>query len=94
MTALDVSQVMVDLARERLGGRAKLVVADISQPLLFARSCEFDLVVASLVMHYVFDWQAVLCEFRRVLSPQGRVVFLLTIRPWTGSSVLRRTTPP
>ncbi|MGA2528846.1 MAG: class I SAM-dependent methyltransferase [Acidimicrobiales bacterium] len=75
VTALDVSPVMADLARERLGGRAEVLVADISQPLPFARSGEFDLVVASLVMHYVLDWQGVLGEFRRVLSPQGRVVF-------------------
>jgi len=39
------------------------------------RTGGFDLVVASLVMHYVRDWEAVLSEFRRVLTPRGSVVF-------------------
>ena len=74
VTALDVSPAMAELARRRLGDRARVVVADIAEPLLFAAG-EFDLVVASLVMHYVYDWEAVLKEFHRVTSPQGRVVF-------------------
>ena len=34
-----------------------------------------DLVVASLVLHYVRNWHAVFSEFRRVLVPGGGVVF-------------------
>jgi ubiquinone/menaquinone biosynthesis C-methylase UbiE len=43
--------------------------------LSFAQDGSFDLIVASLVMHYVRDWHAVLGEFRRVLKPDGAVVF-------------------
>ena len=75
VTAFDVSQAMADLARKRAGDRATVHVADLAQPLAFARPGEFDLVVASLVLHYVRDWEAVMNEFRRVLNPQGRVVF-------------------
>ncbi len=75
VTALDVSRAMADLARARLGDRATVLVADLSEPLSFAGTGEFDLVVGSLVMHYVRDWESVLKELRRVLRPQGTVVF-------------------
>jgi SAM-dependent methyltransferase len=35
----------------------------------------FDIVVASLVLHYVRDWTVALRELRRVLGPRGAVVF-------------------
>jgi ubiquinone/menaquinone biosynthesis C-methylase UbiE len=75
VTALDISPRMVDLAAERVGERATVFVADVQQPLSFAGNASFDLVVASLVLHYVEDWESVLHEFRRVLRPNGRVVF-------------------
>ena len=75
VTALDVSPRMVDLASRRVGERATVLVADLQQPLSFAENASFDLVVASLVLHYVKDWESVLRECRRVLSPNGAVVF-------------------
>jgi SAM-dependent methyltransferase len=75
VTAFDVSPVMAGLARERAGERAEVLVADLSRPLSFAATGGYDLVVASLVLHYVRDWAAVLGEFRRVLTPAGAVVF-------------------
>ena len=75
VTAFDVSPGMTDLARQRAGGRANVFVADLSQPLWFAGTGEFDVVVASLVMHYLRDWRAPFAEFRRILAPRGVVVF-------------------
>jgi SAM-dependent methyltransferase len=75
VTAFDVSPVMAGLARERAAGRAQVMVADLGGPLSFAASGGFDLVVASLALHYVRDWAAALAEFRRVLTPAGAVVF-------------------
>jgi SAM-dependent methyltransferase len=75
VTAMDVSPAMAELARQAAGDRADVLVADLVQPLSFAESGSFDLVVASLVMHYIHDWEAVLGEFRRVLKPEGAVVF-------------------
>jgi len=74
VTAIDVSPEMLRLARSRLGDRAAFQVADLEQPLAFADS-SFDVVVASLVLHYVRDWDAALREMRRVLAPGGSVVF-------------------
>ncbi|MGD0284870.1 MAG: class I SAM-dependent methyltransferase [Acidimicrobiales bacterium] len=75
VTAFDVSPEMVSLARKLVGDRAGFLVADLGRPLSFAEDGSFDLVVASLVLHYVRDWDAVLLEFRRVLAPGGSVVF-------------------
>ncbi len=75
VTAFDISDEMVALARNAVGDKARLLVADVGRPLSFAADHSFDLVVASLVLHYVEDWQAVFAEFRRVLSRAGAVVF-------------------
>jgi SAM-dependent methyltransferase len=49
-------------------------LTDLAAPLPF-ETADFDIVVASLVLHYVRDWKAALGELRRVLSPQGALVF-------------------
>ena len=75
VTAFDGSGEMAALARRRLGEDADIHVADLARPLTFAPNQTFDLVAASLVLHYVRDWVAVFREFRRVLAPGGAVVF-------------------
>jgi SAM-dependent methyltransferase len=73
VTGFDASPAMVELARQRLGGKAAVQVADLSRPLPFADGA-FDDVVVSLVLHYLRDWTAPLAELRRVLRPGGRLM--------------------
>lgn len=73
MTGLDGSPAMVELARQRLGDEVPLHVADLAKPLPFANDA-FDVVVASLVLHYLRDWAGPLAELRRVLGPGGRAI--------------------
>jgi len=75
VTAMDVSPEMVRMTRDRLGHRARILTADLADPLTFAADGGTDLVVASLVLHYVADWSPVLAEFYRVLAADGAVVF-------------------
>jgi SAM-dependent methyltransferase len=75
VTAMDVSPAMTALAAERVGGRARVLTADLAAPLDFAADQSADLVVASLVLHYLADWTAPLAEFHRVQAPDGAVVF-------------------
>ena len=72
VSGFDLSPAMVELARERLGREADLRVADLSAPLPYPDD-RFDLVVASLSLHYVEDWASALAELRRVLTPGGRL---------------------
>ena len=64
---------MLSIAASRLGDRATLVRADLNEPLPFADR-SFEVVLASLVLHYLRDWGPTLVEFRRVLASQGRLV--------------------
>ncbi|MHB1533296.1 MAG: class I SAM-dependent methyltransferase [Acidimicrobiales bacterium] len=75
VTAMDISAGMVHLARVRLGHRARILLSDLAEPLAFAPDASFDLVVASLVLHYLRDWASPLRELRRVLRSDGALVF-------------------
>jgi SAM-dependent methyltransferase len=74
VTAVDVSPEMVRLARERVGARARMQVADLAGPLPLETG-SMDVVVASLAMHYIADWDLPLGEFHRVLAADGALVF-------------------
>jgi ubiquinone/menaquinone biosynthesis C-methylase UbiE len=73
VTGFDGSPVMIELARKRLGEDADLHVADLGKPLPFADGA-FDVVIVSLVLHYLRDWAEPLAELRRVLKPGGRLL--------------------
>ena len=73
VAGIDSSRGLLALAAERLGDKADLHHGDLRDPLPFNDET-FDLVVTSLVMHYLPDWNPALREFHRVLSPGGRLV--------------------
>jgi len=81
VTAIDSSASMIRHARERFKSPAlrsshvDLRIADLGQPLSFAADASFDGIVSSLVLHYLRDWELTLAEFRRVLEPNGWLVF-------------------
>lgn len=75
VTGFDVSGEMLALARQKVGERATLLQADLHDPLSFAEDGSFDVIVASLVFHYLRDWERVLTELKRVLVPDGYLVF-------------------
>jgi SAM-dependent methyltransferase len=73
VVALDSSAAMVRLAGERLGASARVLQGDLAQPLALPDAA-FDVVLCSLTLHYLENWQAPLGEFHRVLRPSGRLV--------------------
>jgi len=73
VSGFDLSPAMVELARQKLGEDVDLRVADLGAPLPYPDDA-FDLVVASLSLHYVEDWASALAELRRVLRPGGRLI--------------------
>lgn len=75
VVSFDVSPKMIELAKARIGKKAECHVADMALPLNFIKENEFDLVVSSLAIDYVFDWSVPLKEFYRSLKKGGRLIF-------------------
>jgi ubiquinone/menaquinone biosynthesis C-methylase UbiE len=73
VTGVDVSVGMLAIAKRRLSADVALHKADLRDPLPFEDGA-FDIVTASLVLHYLEDWGPTLAEFRRVLAPGGRLI--------------------
>ena len=74
VVGVDASATMIELAQKRRIEGASFVVADIAERMTFLADESFDLVTASLVLHYVSNWEVPLSEFSRVLRPSGRLV--------------------
>lgn len=72
--AADRSGLMLKYIRERSGGNVRVVEVDLESGLGFVESDSQDLVVASLVFHYLSEWDAVISDIHRVLVPQGKLL--------------------
>jgi SAM-dependent methyltransferase len=72
---VDSSPRMVELAEQRLKGKATIVEADLGRPLEFLDSASFDLIVSALALDHVRDWDAMFREFFRLLRVPGHLVF-------------------
>ncbi|MHA1123001.1 MAG: class I SAM-dependent methyltransferase [Candidatus Heimdallarchaeota archaeon] len=55
VVACDVSEQMVKYTKKKLGSKAKILIADISEPLDFLEVNSVDMIIASLVLHYMFN---------------------------------------
>jgi ubiquinone/menaquinone biosynthesis C-methylase UbiE len=74
VVAVDGEPQMIELARQRLGDSARLEVADLEKPLNVVPDGSIDVVVASLVLHYIKDWAPLLADLYRCLVPEGVLV--------------------
>ncbi|HNY13473.1 MAG TPA: methyltransferase domain-containing protein [Candidatus Wallbacteria bacterium] len=75
VSALDASRKMLEYTRKRAGNNIKCVLADISKPLPEIKDGTVDIIVASLIMHYIKDWAATFLEFHRILKKDGSLIF-------------------
>jgi len=73
--AIDVSPAMVEQARRRLGDKVSVLQANLEEPLTFATSGSFDLIVSPLVLDYIANLPSIFKEFYRVLRFPGHLVF-------------------
>lgn len=78
---LDVSPRMIELARERLGGRATFVEADLARPLTMLADASFDLALSALALDYVRDWGPLFGELARVLRSGALLAFSVVHPP-------------
>jgi SAM-dependent methyltransferase len=75
VVAIDCSPRMVRLANERLGGRARVMQGDVSNLRNLLLSGTFDVILSSLVLHYLADLTETFWEWARLLRPAGTLVF-------------------
>jgi SAM-dependent methyltransferase len=75
--SVDVEPQMIELAQQRLGSRARFEIVDLDRPPSFGPAGSIDIVVASLVLHYIADWGPLLQELHRCLKHGGALVFSL-----------------
>ena len=75
VVALDANHKMVAAARARLGEKAQVIQASLEKPLDLLEEEGFDMIVAPLVMDYIYDWRGTFSEFHRVLKKGGVLVF-------------------
>jgi SAM-dependent methyltransferase len=67
VVAIDCSPRMVTLADERLGGRVRVMQGDISNLRNLLLNATFDVVLSSLVLHYLADLSEAFLEWARLL---------------------------
>jgi ubiquinone/menaquinone biosynthesis C-methylase UbiE len=75
VTAVDYSEEMLSYVKKRVGNKARLFRANMNEQLGFLKDEEFDLIVSSMVLHYLRDWRTVFSEFNRVLKMNGELIF-------------------
>lgn len=74
VTATDISPEMVAATKRRLGENAEILCLDLAEKLPFNDE-SFDLIISSLVLHYIKDWNRTFREFSRILKPNGKIIF-------------------
>lgn len=77
VVGFDVSPKMIELARKRVPSNATFFVADMAKKLPVDQDGQFDMVVASLSIDYIENWEIPLSEFYRLLKPRGKFIFTI-----------------
>ena len=77
VTAIDYSDEMLEFVKKRVGNNARIMNANMNKEMTFLKDEEFDIIVSSMVLHYLRDWRLVFNEFNRILKPKGELVFSL-----------------
>ncbi|WP_349407358.1 class I SAM-dependent methyltransferase [Pseudalkalibacillus sp. SCS-8] len=75
VTAIDSDENMVKETKARIFSRGNVLQADLNQPLGALKDHSFDLIISSLTMHYIKDWEKPMKEFNRILRNKGRLIF-------------------
>jgi SAM-dependent methyltransferase len=75
VVGIDVSPAMLEIAKSKFSGKAQFHLHDLSNPMTMLASETFDIILSSLMIHYVRDLEKLFSEFRRVLKNQGKIIF-------------------
>jgi len=73
--AIDFSPNMIKMTKKRVGERAKVIQADLNESLDLLEDESHDMIISSLTLHYLKDWNNVMKEFNRILVKRGNIIF-------------------
>lgn len=79
LSGVDLSSCMLEVAKERLGGKAELAKADATAPPYDDES--FDVITCNHAFHHFPDPVETLREWRRILRPGGTIIIGENRRP-------------
>ena len=79
IVGIDISQTAIEKAKNRLP-ESSFYIGSLEEPLPF-KTEEFDAIWATDVLEHLFDIHTCLCEFNRILKPQG---YLILTVPYHG----------
>ena len=72
--AFDYSHGLINIAKTRLN-TSNIRVANLEDKLEFIEKNSVDIIVSSLVLHYIEDWNPVFQEFYRILKKDGCFIY-------------------
>jgi SAM-dependent methyltransferase len=75
VTAIDVNKNMVEITKRRIQNKCPVIQADLNNKLGFIKDNSLDIVLASLVLHYLKDVTNAFAEFNRILKIDGEIIF-------------------
>ncbi|MDR1301500.1 MAG: methyltransferase domain-containing protein [Treponema sp.] len=75
VTAIDVNKNMVEITKKRVQDKCPVIQTDLNNKLDFIKDDSLDIVLASLVLHYLKDVTNAFAEFNRILKPEGEIIF-------------------
>jgi len=73
--AIDFNEEMVKFTEIRVNSLCKVVQHDLNNPLDFIEDESLDIILSSLTLHYIKDWDSVFGEFYKKLKKGGCLVF-------------------
>jgi SAM-dependent methyltransferase len=75
VAAIDVNRNMVKITKKRVQNKCQVIQADINNGLGFIKAASVDIVLASLVLHYIKNVEKTFLEINRILKIDGKFVF-------------------
>ena len=81
VSGIDYSKEMILQAKNNFAKPIRLFNADLNQPLNYLQDNEFDLVICTMVLIHIQDWEPLFKEFNRVLKKDGLLIFS-TVHPF------------
>jgi SAM-dependent methyltransferase len=75
VTAIEVNKNMIEITKKRTQNKGTVLLADLNNKLDFIEATSIDIVLASLVLHYIKNISHVFSEFNRLLKREGALIF-------------------